>query len=29
MAEIKTGLTIFLIRNDQLVAFRKAIAGWG
>jgi uncharacterized protein (TIGR04141 family) len=29
MAEIRTGLTIFLIRNDQLAAFEKAIAGWG
>jgi hypothetical protein len=28
MAEAKTGLTIFLIRSGQVVAFEKAISGW-
>ncbi len=29
MADAKIGLTVFLIRDDQVAKFEKAVAGWG
>jgi hypothetical protein len=29
MADAKTGLTVFLIRDDQVAKFETAVAGWG